>query len=60
MFKRHGLDLALNNYQVGAYAVNDLVEGKVDVAGARSLCWPSRGSNGPTSGRSRRLPRPIP
>jgi ABC-type nitrate/sulfonate/bicarbonate transport system substrate-binding protein len=31
MFKRHGLDLSIENYQAGAYAINDLLSGKVDV-----------------------------
>ncbi len=33
-FKRHGLDLTIENYQTGALAVEDLVAGKVDVATA--------------------------
>lgn len=33
-FKRHGVDLTIENYQTGSYAVNDLVAGKVDVATA--------------------------
>ena len=37
MFKRHGLDLSLKNYQVGLYSINDLVEGKIDVAGCTEL-----------------------
>ena len=34
MFKRHGLEVLFENYQAGAYAVNDLLAGKVDVATA--------------------------
>jgi NitT/TauT family transport system substrate-binding protein len=34
MFKRQGVDVAFENYQAGAYAVNDLLAGKVDVATA--------------------------
>jgi ABC-type nitrate/sulfonate/bicarbonate transport system substrate-binding protein len=34
MFKRHGLDVSLESYQTGAYAVTDLLAGKVDVATA--------------------------
>jgi len=30
-FKRHGVDLSIENYQAGAFAVNDLMAGKVDV-----------------------------
>ncbi len=33
-FKRHGVDLSIENYQAGAYAVNDLLSGKVDVVTA--------------------------
>lgn len=34
MFKRHGLDVSVVNCRAGAYAVNDLLEGKADVAAA--------------------------
>jgi NitT/TauT family transport system substrate-binding protein len=34
IFKRYGLDLSFQNYQAGAFAVNDLMAGKVDVATA--------------------------
>ena len=34
MFQRHGINLSLENYQAGTYAVNDLVAGKLDVAAA--------------------------
>jgi ABC-type nitrate/sulfonate/bicarbonate transport system substrate-binding protein len=34
MFKRHGLDASLLTYQTGAYAMNDLLTGKVDVVTA--------------------------
>ena len=34
LFKRHGLDVAFENYQAGAYAVNDLLADKIDVATA--------------------------
>lgn len=37
IFKRNGLDLSLKNYQTGLYSVNDLVEGKIDVAGCAEL-----------------------
>ncbi len=37
MFKRHGLDVSVENYQAGLYAVNDLFSGKVDVAVAAEL-----------------------
>jgi ABC-type nitrate/sulfonate/bicarbonate transport system substrate-binding protein len=37
IFKRQGLDLSVKNYQAGLYAINDLVEGKVDVAGCAEL-----------------------
>jgi len=43
MFKRHGLDLSLKNYQVGLYSINDLVEGKVDVAGCTELALALQG-----------------
>jgi NitT/TauT family transport system substrate-binding protein len=33
-FKRHGIDLTIENYQTGRHAVEDLVAGKVDVATA--------------------------
>jgi ABC-type nitrate/sulfonate/bicarbonate transport system substrate-binding protein len=33
-FKRHGVDLSIENYQAGVYAVNDLLSGKVDVVTA--------------------------
>ena len=33
-FKRHGLEVSIQNYQAGAYAVSDLLESKVDVATA--------------------------
>jgi ABC-type nitrate/sulfonate/bicarbonate transport system substrate-binding protein len=34
MFKRHRLDISFENYQAGAFAVRDLMAGKVDVATA--------------------------
>ena len=34
MFRRHGLDVALQPYQAGAYAVDDLLAGRVDLATA--------------------------
>jgi ABC-type nitrate/sulfonate/bicarbonate transport system substrate-binding protein len=34
LFKRQGLDVSVENYEAGAYAVNDLLAGKVDVAAA--------------------------
>jgi ABC-type nitrate/sulfonate/bicarbonate transport system substrate-binding protein len=34
LFKRHGLDVVFENYQAGAYAVNDLLADKIDVATA--------------------------
>jgi NitT/TauT family transport system substrate-binding protein len=34
MFKRHGVDVVFENYQAGAYAVNDLLADKVDIATA--------------------------
>jgi NitT/TauT family transport system substrate-binding protein len=34
LFKRHGLDVSFENYQAGAFAVNDLLAGKIDVATA--------------------------
>ncbi len=34
MFKRHGLDISFENYQAGAFAVDGLMAGKVDVATA--------------------------
>lgn len=34
MFKRYGLDVSLENYQAGAYAVNDLLGGKIDLGTA--------------------------
>jgi NitT/TauT family transport system substrate-binding protein len=33
-FKRHGVDLLIENYQAGAYAINDLLSGKADVVTA--------------------------
>jgi len=33
-FKRHGLDVTIESYPAGAYAVDDLLSGKVDVAAA--------------------------
>jgi NitT/TauT family transport system substrate-binding protein len=46
-FKRHGLDLAIENYQAGAYAVNDLVADKVDVATATGFVLVSQGFKRP-------------
>ena len=37
MFKRHGLEISLKNYQLGLYSINDLVEGKIEVAGCTEL-----------------------
>ena len=37
MFKHHGLDVSVQNYQAGLYAVNDLLSNKVDVAVAAEL-----------------------
>ncbi len=34
MFRRHGLDVSLESYQAGAYAVADLLAGRVDMATA--------------------------
>jgi len=34
MFKRHGLDVSLENYQTGVFAVNGLIAGKADAATA--------------------------
>jgi NitT/TauT family transport system substrate-binding protein len=34
MFKRHGLDVSLENFQAGAYAVDSLLSGKIDAATA--------------------------
>jgi ABC-type nitrate/sulfonate/bicarbonate transport system substrate-binding protein len=34
MFKRHGVDLSLENFQAGAYAVESLLSGKIDAATA--------------------------
>ena len=34
LFERHGLDVEFENYQAGAYAVNDLLANKIDVATA--------------------------
>lgn len=34
LFKRHGLDVTFEKHEAGAYAVNDLLAGKVDVATA--------------------------
>jgi len=43
MFKRHGLDVSFENYQAGAYAVNDLLSDKVDVATAVEFVLALRG-----------------
>ena len=37
MFKRHGLDVSVQNYQAGLYAVNDLLADKVDAAVSAEL-----------------------
>ena len=34
IFKRQGLELSLKNYQTGAYAMNDLLEGRLDMVTA--------------------------
>jgi len=34
MFNRHGLDVEFENYQAGAYAMNDLLADKIDIATA--------------------------
>jgi NitT/TauT family transport system substrate-binding protein len=47
MFKRHGLDLAITNYQAGAYAVNDLLADKVDVATATGFVLALQGFKRP-------------
>lgn len=46
-FKQHGLDLAVDNYQAGAYAVNDLLSGKVDVAAATEFVLAIQGIKRP-------------
>ena len=46
-FKRHGLDLAIANYQAGAYAVNDLVADKLDVATATGFVLAIQGFKRP-------------
>jgi ABC-type nitrate/sulfonate/bicarbonate transport system substrate-binding protein len=33
-FKHHGVDLTVDNYQAGAYGINDLLAGKIDVVTA--------------------------
>ena len=43
MFRRHGLDVSFENYQAGAYAVNDLLSDKVDVATAIEFVLVLRG-----------------
>ncbi len=42
-FKRHGLDLTVENYQAGAYAVSDLQARKVDVATAAGFVLALKG-----------------
>ena len=34
LFKRHGVGLSIENYEAGAYAVNDLLSDKIDVVTA--------------------------
>ena len=46
-FKRHGLDLDIANYQAGAYAVNDLLADKVDVATATGFVLALQGFKRP-------------
>jgi ABC-type nitrate/sulfonate/bicarbonate transport system substrate-binding protein len=42
-FKRHGLDVTIEGYPAGAYAVDDLLVGKVDVAAAAEFVLALRG-----------------
>ena len=37
-FKRHGLDVSLENYQTGVLAVNGLIAGKADVGNGHGVC----------------------
>ena len=60
MFKRHGLEVLFENYQAGAYAVNDLSAGKVDVATAIEFVLVLRGLRERTSGPSERSPHRTP
>ena len=46
-FKRHGVDLTVENYEAGAYAVNDLVAGKVDVVTAAETVLAVQGFKNP-------------
>jgi NitT/TauT family transport system substrate-binding protein len=43
MFKRHGLDVEFENYQAGAYAMNDLQMDKIDIATAIEFVLALRG-----------------
>ncbi len=43
IFKRNGLDVSFENYQAGAFAVNDLLADKVDVATATEFVLALRG-----------------
>jgi ABC-type nitrate/sulfonate/bicarbonate transport system substrate-binding protein len=42
-FKRHGLDLAIENYQAGVFAVDDLLAGKLDLATATEFVLALKG-----------------
>jgi NitT/TauT family transport system substrate-binding protein len=46
-FKRHGLDLDIANYQAGAYAVNDLLADKVEIATASEFVLAMQGLKRP-------------
>ena len=46
-FKRHGLDVSLENYQTGAFAVNGLISDKVDVATASGFVLALQGFKRP-------------
>ena len=46
-FKRHGLDVSLEKFQTGAFAVNGLISDKVDVATASGFVLALRGFRSP-------------
>ena len=46
-FKRHGLDVSLENFQTGAFAVNGLISDKVDVATASGFVLALQGFKRP-------------